>query len=163
MRTSPRPEAPASQQSGRRQCHSATLSVVEVTDDEYRNFARFRSQLRAFLREADLVARSVGLTPAQHELLLQVRGRDAPPSVGELGELLSLAVSTTHELVKRAEANGLVKLTVDPADARRSLVHLTAPGRTKLTTLYEHSYERLEKARLEVLVHLKDATRSARR
>jgi DNA-binding MarR family transcriptional regulator len=136
---------------------------VELTDDQYRDIARFRSQLRAFVREADLVAKSVGLTPAQHELLLQVRSRDAAPSIGELAELLSLALSTTHESVKRAEANGLVTLTVDPADARRSLVHLTAQGRRKLTELYDLSYERLEHARLRLLRNLEDATRAARR
>lgn len=108
-----------------------------MTDRHYRSLARFRHALRVFVRFSELSARDVGLTPAQHQLLLAVRGwpEPAPPAVGDLAEMLQSRPHSTLELARRAEEAGLVKLESSSEDRRRQLVSLTDLGREKLTQL----------------------------
>ena len=108
-----------------------------LSDGDYRALARFRRALRIFLRFSEEAARAAGVTPAQHQLLLAVRGHDGdgPPSVGDVAEALQLKLHSAVELVSRAEAAGLVETAADPADARRRLVAVTAGGEARLTDL----------------------------
>lgn len=102
------------------------------TDAELQAQARFRFELRRFVRRADRNAAEAGLTRAQYELLLAVCGwsGDDAPSVGALAEHLELRPNSTLELARRAEQHGLVTLHPDPADSRRQLVALAPAGRT---------------------------------
>src|SRR3954463_10061356 len=52
----------------------------ELTDDDYAELLRFRDALRHFLHWSEQQARSVGLTPAHHQLLLAVRGHGHDPT-----------------------------------------------------------------------------------
>ena len=108
-----------------------------LTDSEYRSLAEFRHALRRFLAFSEQAARSHGLTPAQHQLMLAIRGHEGPsdPAVSDLAEVLQLKLHSTGELVDRAVANGLVTRRVDPADGRRSLLSLTEDGRARLDEL----------------------------
>lgn len=108
-----------------------------LSDRQYRSLARFRHELRVFLRFSELSARSVGLTPAQHQLLLAVRGwaGEGLPSVGDLAELLQARPHSTLELVRRAADAGLVRTEPDESDRRRQLVVLTDLGQEKLAEL----------------------------
>ena len=53
-------------------------------------------------------ARAAGLTPAQHQLLLAVRGHDGDPTIGDVAEHLMLRHHSAVELVDRAERAGLL-------------------------------------------------------
>lgn len=103
-----------------------------LREAELQALARFRFELRRFVRQADRNAAEAGLTRAQYELLLAVRGwsGEGPPSVGALAEHLELRPHSTLELARRAEQHGLVTLHPDPADSRRQLVALTTAGRS---------------------------------
>ncbi|MGA9279213.1 MarR family winged helix-turn-helix transcriptional regulator [Ilumatobacter sp.] len=108
-----------------------------LTEGDYRSLAEFRHALRRFLAFSERAARDHGLTPAQHQLLLAVRGHPGPtnPSMSELAELLQLRLHSVGELADRAVDNGLVTRDVDPDDGRRSLLVLTAEGTARLDAL----------------------------
>jgi DNA-binding MarR family transcriptional regulator len=127
------------------------LPDVPLTDSEYRSLAEFRHALRRFLAFSEQAARSHGLTPAQHQLMLAIRGHGGPsdPAVSDLAEVLQLKLHSTGELVDRAVANGLVTRHVDPADARRSLLSLTEDGRARLDELSVLHRRELRRFRVE--------------
>src|SRR5947199_7287912 len=93
--------------------------------------AEFRAALRQFLRRAERIARTSGLTPQRYLLLLMIKG--APDggeqsTVTELAERLQLAQSTVTELVRRAEEAGLVQREPSSVDGRVALLRLTPEG-----------------------------------
>lgn len=129
----------------------------DLTDGDYIALAGFRRLLRAFLAFSEDTARAHGIQPAQHQLMLAVRGFEAAgaePSTGDLAEALSLRLHSTGELVERARANGLVERHHDPADGRRVLVQLTAQGRHALAGLSQLHREELRRFRQRALVEL---------
>lgn len=107
--------------------------ATRLTDRDYRALARFRYAMRVFQRFSEQAARDVGTTPAQHQLLLAIRGHagDGSPVVGDLAEALQLRHHSVVELIDRADAAGLVHRMPDPEDQRRQHVQLTDAG-TKL-------------------------------
>ena len=122
-----------------------------LTDDDYRHLARFRHALRRFEAGSREAAAAAGLSPAQHQLLLSIRGHPAPPpSISDLADHLDLRLHSATELVARAEANGLVARTADPADRRRSLIALTTAGEEILAALTLTHRDELRRARLEL-------------
>ena len=102
----------------------------QVTDADFEQLLAFRSSLRRFQRWSEDQARAAGLTSAQHQLLVAVRGHPGSesPTVGELAEYLLLRHHSVVELVDRAELAGLVRRTADPRDARLVRVRLTGRG-----------------------------------
>ncbi|HRD99821.1 MAG TPA: MarR family transcriptional regulator [Ilumatobacteraceae bacterium] len=109
-----------------------------LNNAEYRSLAQFRYALRQFLAFSADAARAEGLTSAQHQLLLTVRGAEADkrqPSMSDVAEHLQLKLHSTGELVARAVEAGLVERVTDPADARRVLIATTAAGRGHLERL----------------------------
>jgi DNA-binding MarR family transcriptional regulator len=124
-----------------------------LSDADYQSLAEFRHALRRFLAFSERAARDHGLTPAQHQLLLAIRGHVglSAPSITELAEGLQLKLHSAGELVDRAVDNGLVQRHADPADARRSLLSLSAEGRTQLDAL--SMIHRHELARFRVELH----------
>ena len=123
-----------------------------MSDRDYRSLARFRHALRTFERFSETAAREAGLTPAQHQLLLAIRGHDGdgPPSVTEVAERLQLKLHSAGELVGRAAANGLVDRFVDPADGRRILLELTPDGEATLAGLSLLHRDELRRFRYEM-------------
>jgi DNA-binding MarR family transcriptional regulator len=98
-----------------------------LRDDDYRTLASFRHALRVFLRFSEDAARSEGLTPNQHQLLLAIRGypdRQAP-TITDAAEFLQLQHHSVVELVDRAVDAGLVTRRVDADDRRRQRLALT--------------------------------------
>jgi hypothetical protein len=61
-------------------------STTTLSDRDYQALARFRHALRVFQRFSEDAARRAGTTPAQHQLLLAIRGHrgDRPPVVGDI-------------------------------------------------------------------------------
>src|ERR671928_1356440 len=98
--------------------------------------AEFRAALRRFMRRSERIARSSGLTPQRHLLLLMIKGApdgSAQSTVTELAERLQLAQSTVTELVRRAEEAGLVEREASSVDGRVAHLRLTEEGERRLT------------------------------
>jgi DNA-binding MarR family transcriptional regulator len=90
---------------------------------------QLRTGLRRFLHWSEEQAEEHGLTPAQHQLLLAVRGSDARhgPTIGELSQALVLRHHSVVGLVDRAQSAGLVTRRRDAT--RHSLVHVQLTNR----------------------------------
>jgi DNA-binding MarR family transcriptional regulator len=132
-----------------------------LTNADYKALARFRHALRTFMRFSEQSARDVGLTPAQHQLLLAVKGYEGsgPPALTDVAEMLKLKLHSVGELVDRAEANGIVARQVDPADRRRALVEVTAKGERRLRELSVLHREELRRFRREMNSVLRELDR----
>ncbi len=109
----------------------------DVSDDDYRSLAEFRFAMRRFLAFSENAARTHGLEPRQHQLLLALRGLPdgADPTVQVLAERLSLKHHSVVELLDRLEANNLIKRTRATDDRRRARITLTARGAELLRKL----------------------------
>ncbi|MCK4177694.1 MarR family winged helix-turn-helix transcriptional regulator [Aciditerrimonas ferrireducens] len=117
----------------------------DVPDEVYRQLLAFRTELRRFLRWSETQARRQGLTPAQHQLLLAIRGSPDPagPTLGEVAEALLLRHHSAVGLVDRAETAGLCTRERDPEDHRVVRLRLTPEGRRRLAALSSAHLEEL--------------------
>ena len=118
-----------------------------MTDDDFRALLAFRDGLRSFLRWSEQCAHEAGLTPAQHQLLLAIRGHDGTPSMTDVADHLLLRHHSVVELVDRAEQNGLVQRHADADDQRIVRLSLTDAGNEKLTALSAAHLEELTRLR----------------
>jgi DNA-binding MarR family transcriptional regulator len=106
--------------------------------NRFESAARFRAELRRFLRRSEDCARANGLTPRQHLLLLQIGGaEEGRTTVTELVDTLALTQSAVTELVQRAEAAGLVKRTPSAEDGRVMHLTLTTQGASRLAAVHD--------------------------
>jgi DNA-binding MarR family transcriptional regulator len=119
-----------------------------LSDDDYRRLLDFRDGLRRFLRWSEEQAKAVGLTPAQHQLLLAIRGHDDPdgPTIGDLAQHLLLRHNSVVELLDRAQKAGLVERAVDEADHRVVRLRLTRDGERRLAALSHQHLEELRRS-----------------
>jgi DNA-binding MarR family transcriptional regulator len=113
----------------------ATLARPATSD--YRRLLEFRTGLRRFLRWSEEQAARAGLTPAQHQLLLAIRGHDDErgPTISDLAEYLLLKHHSAVELVDRAAAGGTIERVGDLEDHRVVRLRLTPRGAAKLEKL----------------------------
>jgi DNA-binding MarR family transcriptional regulator len=120
-------------------------SSRHVEDDDYRRLLEFRTGLRRFLRWSEERARAVGLSPAQHQLMLAIRGHSDPrgPTISDVADDLLLRHHSAVGLVDRAEAAGLIRRRQDRDDHRIVRLHLTARGGEKLQRLTAATFEEL--------------------
>ncbi|HEY7945102.1 MAG: MarR family winged helix-turn-helix transcriptional regulator [Burkholderiales bacterium] len=97
---------------------------------DFETLARFRYQLRRYLRFSEEVTRRKGVTPLQYQLLLQIKGFPGRQwaTVGELAERLQAKHHGVVSLVSRCEAAGLVRRSSGRSDRRRVEVRLTRKG-----------------------------------
>ena len=86
---------------------------------------------RALARLFDDAFRPVGLTQGQFSLLTSLN-RAAPPTIGDVAELLALDRTTLTANLKPLERRKLVKVTVDAEDRRSRRLMLTPAGRAVL-------------------------------
>lgn len=109
----------------------------DLTDAQYRELLAFRTALRRFTRWSEDQATALGLTPAQHQLLLAIRGHDDPrgPTIGDVADVLLLRHHSAVGLADRAAAAGLVERRIDTADQRVVRLRLTAMGARRLRQL----------------------------
>ena len=125
-----------------------------ISKAHYELLAEFRHALRRFQRFSQEAARSAGLTPQQHQVLLAIKGfpgRDYV-SIGELAGRLQLRHHSTVGLVDRLALRRLVRRAVSGSDRRRVEVSLTSRG--------EAVIERLSAAHLMELRQLRPGIRS---
>ncbi|MCU1378955.1 MAG: MarR family transcriptional regulator [Acidimicrobiales bacterium] len=119
----------------------------QPSDADYRRLLELRTGLRRFLKWSGDRAEAAGLTPAQHQLLLAVRGHPEPhaPTIGQLADHLLLRHHSTVQLVDRAESAGWVVRVRDDADHRVARVTLTADGERVLASLAAEHLEELRR------------------
>jgi DNA-binding MarR family transcriptional regulator len=128
--------------------------VTRLADEEYTKLLAFRTGLRQFLRWSEDQAATVGLTPAQHQLLLAIRGHpdSRGPSVGELADYLCTRHHSAVQLIDRTEQLGLIARNRSDSDDRRVVrLTLTKAAQDKLTLLSTTHVEELR--RLATLVN----------
>lgn len=118
-----------------------------MSDAVYTRLLALRTGLRHFERWSESQARLAGLTPAQHQLLLAVRGHNDPrgPTVGELADYLLLRHHSVVGLIDRADAAGLVTRIRDEDDHRIVRLHLTKDAAARLEALSALHLEELER------------------
>lgn len=130
------------------------MAADHFSDSDYRRLLMFRTELRRFLQWSEEQAESIGITAAQHQLLLAVRG--APdqhgPTVGDVAGSLLLRHHSAVGLVDRAAESGLVRRVQDPVDHRCVRLRLTASGRRKLALLSHRHAEELDRLKAGLLL-----------
>ncbi len=110
-----------------------------LTKADFESLSEFRYQLRRFLRFSEDAARSEGLTPAQYQLLLHIKGYPGREwaTVGELAVRLQTQQHGVVTLVTRCEGAGLVRRSPGQTDRRQVHVRLTPDGEACLRRLAE--------------------------
>lgn len=145
-----------SSQDVRSETHRKDVSVAG-----YRQLAEFRYRIRQFLHFSEEAARSQGIEPQQHQLLLAIKGLPGGtrPTVTALSHRLCLRHHSTVELVDRLGEHGAVKRRPSDQDRREVLVELTAHGEEILHQLSILHWEELRVSGpalsevLEIVVH----------
>jgi DNA-binding MarR family transcriptional regulator len=123
-------------------------SAAGLQDRDFQRLLAFRDGLRRFHRWSEDHARAVGLTGAQHQLLLAIRGHDpAPPSIGEVAEHLLSRHHSVVELVARVVDDGLVERVADDRDQRVVRLRLTPAGEARVAALAGAHLEELSRLR----------------
>jgi len=123
-----------------------------LPDATYARLLALRTGLRHFEAWSAQQARAAGLTPAQHQLLLAIRGHRDPngPTVGEVADYLLLRHHSAVGLVDRAEDAGLVYRTRSEDDHRVVRLHLSEDGAARLEALSALHLEELDRLALDV-------------
>ena len=122
--------------------------LTDLSDGQYAKLLSFRTGLRRFLRWSEEQAATVGLTSAQHQLLLAIRGhRDSRgPSVGELADYLCTRHHSAVQLIDRTEQLGLITRSRGDSEDRRVVrLALTRAGQDKLALLSSIHLEELRR------------------
>ncbi len=125
---------------------------MRLRDADYEDLLTLRTGLRRFMRWSEQQAEAAGLTPAQHQLLLAIRGHtdQRGPTVGEVADYMLLRHHSAVGLVDRAVIAGLIVRARDPEDHRVVRLQLTAKGHKRLETLSALHLEELERLALKL-------------
>ena len=109
--------------------------------------------MRCFLRFSERVARSCGITPQQHQLLLGVAGYTGRgwATISELAEFLQGRHNAVVGLVQRAVERGLVRKVQGEKDRRFVKVHLTRKGFTILDKISRMNIAELRALQFEIM------------
>jgi len=86
---------------------------------------------RALARRFDEALRPFGLTSGQFSLLMSLN-RPAPPTIGEVAQLLAMDRTTLTANLKPLERRKLLEIVVDEKDRRNRRLKVTAAGRRTL-------------------------------
>jgi len=109
----------------------------KMSKAEFEALARFRYQLRRFLRFSEEATREKGVTPLQYQLMLQIKGFPGREwaTVSELAERLQAKHHGVVALISRSEKAGLVTRNLSRSDMRLVEVQLTKKGERCLEQL----------------------------
>ena len=103
---------------------------AKISRREYQARAEFRYQIRRFLRLSEQEARSAGLEPQQHQMLVALKGLPAgvEPTIGELAGRMLIQHHSAVELVDRLARRGMLKRSRSGSDRRLVYLTLTPKG-----------------------------------
>lgn len=129
--------------------------MADLTQRDYTSLLEFRTALRRFERWSEEQARQVGLTAAQHQLLLAIKGHAdrRGPTISEIADYLTVRHHSAVGLVDRAESAGLVVRVRDVEDSRAVRLTLTDDGEERIGQLSELHLAELSRL-APVLEHL---------
>ncbi len=118
-----------------------------LDDADYRRLLRFRVDLRRFLHWSEEQAEKAGLTAAQHQLLLAIRGHGEAegPTIGDVAGYLLLRHHSAVGLVDRAVKAGLIERHEDGTDRRVVRLRLSTRGAQTLEQLSELHLEEIKR------------------
>jgi DNA-binding MarR family transcriptional regulator len=129
--------------------------VRDISQTEIRELAEFRHQLRRFLHFSEEAAKSAGIEPQQHQLMLAVKALEPESAgIGYLAQRLLLRHHSVVGLIDRLEQAGLVKRVRSIEDRRSAQIKLTPKGSTILKKLSVHHRRELQTAMPELLESL---------
>jgi DNA-binding MarR family transcriptional regulator len=113
------------------------MSGSGISPADYRSLAEFRFQIRSFLSFSERAARTHGVEPQQHQLLLACKGLPTSqrPTIGTLARRLCVEHHTAVALVDKLELAGLVRRVPSQSDRREVLVEITRRGESLLAEL----------------------------
>ncbi len=137
----------------------------DLSEDQYRDLAEFRRQIRLFLRFSEVSAKEHGIEAQQHQLLLAVRGlpEGVNPTIGEIASRLFIQHHSAVELVNRLESTGAIARQPGTHDKREVWVRLTPAGRAILRKLAIAHREELERSGPALAQALNSTLRHSRR
>jgi DNA-binding MarR family transcriptional regulator len=137
----------------------------DLTNEEYRELAEFRRQIRKFLHFSEAVAKDHGIEAQQHQLLLTIQGlpEGVKPTIREIASRMFVQHHSAVELVNRLEQRGAIARHSGPEDKREVWLRLTPAGRTSLRKLVLDHRNELEKSGPELARALQSVLRRARR
>ncbi len=120
----------------------------QLTDEDYQRLLELKTGLKHYLRWSEQAAKKNGITPAQHELLLAVKGYSGQqgPSISNVAEYLLLRHHSAVGLADRAEKAGLLIRKADSDDRRVVRLRLSPKGNRileKLSALHREELARL--------------------
>lgn len=121
--------------------------TAKLRDDDFRRLLAFRDGLRRFQHWSEEQAKAVGLTGAQHQLLLAIRGHGSSPSIRDVAAHLLLRHHSAVELVDRAVSAGLLERIDDAHDQRVVRLRLTSTGEERVAALAGAHLEELSRLR----------------
>ena len=141
------------------------MTTIDLSRRHYRDLAEFRRQIRRFLSFSEITARSQGIEPQQHQLLLTVHGlpEGVKPTIRQIASRLFLQHHSTVELVNRLEARGAVARVHGSEDKREVWVKLTPAGRAILRQLTLAHRTELERSGPELARALNSVLRDSRK
>jgi len=121
--------------------------ISDLVDADYRRLLDVRDGLRRFLRWSERQAAAAGLTAAQHQLLLAIRGDPGPdaPTIGDVAGHLLLRHHSAVGLVDRTVGAGLVERLPDSDDHRVVRLRLTPAGGRRLASLAALHLEEIDR------------------
>jgi DNA-binding MarR family transcriptional regulator len=124
----------------------ATVSTA-LDDRDYARLLSVRTRLRIFASWSAERAAELGLTAAQHQLLLAIRGHHdrRGPTIGDVADYLLLRHHSAAELATRTQAIGLIDRVPDADDHRVVRLKLTNDGRRALRALSASHVEELRR------------------
>jgi DNA-binding MarR family transcriptional regulator len=133
----------------------------ETVFDGYRTLSEWRYQIRKFLAFSERAARTAGLPPQHHQVLLAVKGLPdgRTPTIRTLAERMLLKPNSMVELVDRLVAKGLAKRARDGRDV---IVVLTPKAERILERLSRAHWRQLQTvgpAMIAALAAITDAVR----
>jgi DNA-binding MarR family transcriptional regulator len=127
---------------------------MSLGQSDFEHLLELRTGLRRFLRWSEQQAQAAGVTPANHQLLLAIRGHPDPagPTIGDVADYLVLRHHSAVGRIDRAVTDGLVQRHPDPMNKSVVRVTLTQAGSDKL--------EELAGAHVQELAHLAPTMRA---
>lgn len=105
-------------------------------DEQVGYLLRLASQRHAVIFQNSL---SDALTPTQFSTLIRV-SEEGEVSQNHLGRLAGIDIATIKGVVDRLKAKGLLTISPDPHDKRRSIIALTPAGKDLIAGLHEKGF-----------------------